>query len=223
MHEEQFTEEDLREMVLRLAHEIRNPLATIKSGVQLVQHLTKPTGEIGEYLESVLAEVSRIDFTVRDMQQYVRLAPGRSRRVQVAEVVAGAIETCADEARRAGVTVVPSGSQGVRALIDPDHFRLALVELAANAVSFSPSGSSVRISWSSPEAGRVPVHVDDQCSGIPTDVGERMLRPFFSTSTSGTGLGLSKVLKICALAGGSLSWKNLAGRGCRFTLLLPEG
>ena len=70
------------------------------------------------------------------------------------------------------------------------------------------------------------VHVDDRGPGIPAHESERLLRPFYSTRTKGSGLGLNIVERFCALHGGSLVWADRAGGGTRFTLTLcrvPQG
>ena len=91
-----FTEEDLKEMVLRLAHEIRNPLATIKSAVQLVKRLEMSPDKAARYLDSAVNEVGRISDLLSVMEEYVRLATRQSTTVlvylTVAEIIAEVIE-----------------------------------------------------------------------------------------------------------------------------------
>jgi len=212
------TEDDLKEMVLRLAHEIRNPLATIKSAVQLVQRLATLDGPVAEHLGSVLTQVDRIDLTVHDMQAFARITEGSP----VAVDVAGAVGDAAGKAPLGQVRLVSVGGPGLRARVDPSNLRLALQELLRNAAHHSPPGATLTVSWSRVGEGLVGIHIDDEGPGIPPEHKDRILRPFFSTSTQGTGLGLNLVERTCRLAGGRLEWRNLAGRGCRFSVLLPE-
>ena len=217
------SEDDIREMVLRLAHEIRNPLATIKSAVQLIQRLTKPEGEIEEYFASALAQVARIDLTVQDMQRFVRLTQAPPQPVQLTKAAAIAAEAHRHQATRGGTELVVAGGPAMAVLIDPGHLHLALDELLANAIRFSPPGSPVTVSWAASDRGEVSLNVDDEGPGIPPENSGRILKPFFSTSTQATGLGLNIVEKICVLAGGRFEWRNLAGHGCRFSIVLKEG
>jgi signal transduction histidine kinase len=216
------SEDDIREMVLRLAHEIRNPLATIKSAVQLIQRLTKPEGEIEEYFASALAQVARIDLTVQDMQRFVRLTQAPPQPVQLARAVEIAADGHRQRAEQGGAELVVAGGPALAVLIDPGHLRLALDELLANAIRFSPPGSPVTVSWAAGDTGEVSLNVDDEGPGVPPENAGRILRPFFSTSTQATGLGLNITEKICALAGGRVEWRNLAGHGCRFSIVLKE-
>lgn len=216
-----FSEEDFREMVLRLAHEIRNPLATIKSGVQLIQHMEKPEGPVAATLMSMLGQVTRIDRTLQDMQRLIRVARGNPLAVGVASVVEDAVSQRRPGARRVGVALAVAGGPQVKVVGDPGNLATALDELLSNAIQHSPAGSTVMVSWLA-GGGNVVVHVDDEGTGVPSEVAERIGRPFFSTSTQGSGLGLAIAERICKVADGRLQWRNLAGRGCRFSLILPE-
>ncbi|MEW6365616.1 MAG: HAMP domain-containing sensor histidine kinase [Acidobacteriota bacterium] len=218
---EEFTADDLGEMVLRLAHEIRNPLATIKSGAQLVQHLIKPQGEILDYVTSILAAVARIDGAVRDMQRFVKIEPLRPSSLDISEVVATGLRCVLHEARGGNVSLVLVSGEPVRVTCNREHLRTVVEELLSNAIRFSPPGSTVMVSWQAQDNG-VLLHVDDEGPGIPAENASRILRPFFSTSTQGTGLGLTIVAKICRLCGASIEWRNLAGKGCRFTIRLKS-
>ncbi len=99
---------------------------------------------------------------------------------------------------------------------------MALGELLANAIRFSPAGAEITVSWQTAQ-GAIEVSVEDEGPGVDDRLSERLTRPFFSTSTQGTGLGLNIVSKICRLAGGELVWQNRPERGCRFTMKLPGG
>jgi len=217
-----FDERDWREMVLRLAHEIRNPLATIKSGVQLAQHVTRPEGEIADCLDSVLEQVDRIDRTVKDLQRFVRIEAGRPAAIPVGRAIEDAIAQKRGEAQRQGTALSVAAGPPLHVYIDGSNLVLALDEVLSNAIRFSPPGSTVVVSWLG-EAHRALVHIDDEGPGIPAELGERIARPFFSSSISGTGLGINIVEKVCRLAGGAVEWKNRPGRGCRFTISLPRG
>jgi signal transduction histidine kinase len=118
--------------------------------------------------------------------------------------------------------VTLAGGPRVHGLIDPGNLTMALGELLANAIRFTPAGADITVSWQAAQ-GAVEVHVEDEGPGVDAGLSERLTRPFFSTSTQGTGLGLNIVSKICRLAGGELSWQNRPERGCRFTLRLPGG
>lgn len=219
----QLSEDDLVEMVLRLAHGIRNPLATIKSGVQLIQHLSHSTEEIAEYFQAILAEVTRIDFIVRDMQRFVQVEPLRPKELDVDGAIRDAVQDGLSEAEKERVDIAPATPVSLHFLVDGEPFKLAVTELIRNALCFSPEDSRVVVSSHIDKVGQLKVQVDDQGPGIPPEYAERVMRPFFSSSTRGTGLGLNIAARFCLRAGGRLTWKNREPRGCRFTLCLPGG
>jgi len=216
-------EYNLREMVLRLAHQIRNPLATIKSGIQLVQHLLPSNGEVEEYLDAALVEVERINHTVADMQRVIRLDSATARANPVEEIVVEAVSRCAAKAESAGVFVASSGGPRCHVLADPVQMVEAICELLSNAIQFSPLGARIAVAWAVDADRMVRIDIVDACGGIPEATADRILHPFFSTSTTGTGLGVNIVQRICELGGGRLEWANTAdGAGCRFSILMPE-
>lgn len=216
-----FTDDDLREMVIRLAHEIRNPLAVIKSSVQLMQRIARPEGDTETCMHAILAQVERIDATVRGLQRYVKLGGGQAVDVEVAGAVQEAAARQREIASKAQVGLTVTGVDRLVARVDVANLVTALEELVGNAIRFSPAGTTVTVSWQA-NGGNIEIHVDDQCPGIGPEVAERIGRPFFSTSTQGTGLGLPIVQKVTRLYGGTLTWANRPGGGCRFTIALPR-
>ncbi|MCP4897111.1 MAG: HAMP domain-containing histidine kinase [bacterium] len=217
-----FTEEDLREMVLRLAHEIRNPLATIKSAAQLLEHLQKPEGEIAEFYSSIHTEIDRIDMVVRDMHRYARLDIDTAKSVDVGESVRTAVEAEFSENGEDGDRVEIIEGPATLVLMDQAQLESALCELLSNGIRFSPPVGRIRVFWQHHDRAMVQIHVDDSGPGISYEVEQNMLRPFFSTSTQGTGLGLNIVARTAQLSGGSLRWQNLEGGGARFTITVPR-
>lgn len=212
---------DLRELSLRLAHVIRNPLATIKSSVQLVKLLGLCQLEAVPYLDNAIAEVARIDAVVREMERLVRVEVGHPEPFEVADAIGAAGMTVGTAP--GGMVVGGPGSLGVRVRMDRTQFLVALKELLDNARRVTGAGAAVGVTWSRTGDGFVHVEVTDEGPGVPPELSDRILRPFFSTDTQGSGLGLNLVQRICRLAGGALIWANLEGGGCRFTLVLPEG
>jgi len=208
-------------MVLRLAHELRNPLATIQSAVQLLEHLQQPDEETVEFYEGIYVEVSRIDSVVRDMQRFARLDVHTASAVTVDRAVRTAVESATSGLRfRSNEIVVRKGPE-VTVLVDRDQFEGAIAELLNNALNFSPSGTEIELTWKLVEEDQVAIQVNDRGPGVPEDLQDRIMRPFFSSLTHGTGLGLNIVARTCSLAGGRLEWGNRKDGGACFTMTLP--
>jgi two-component system, NtrC family, sensor histidine kinase HydH len=214
-------EDVLREILRRLSHEIRNPLASLKAGVQLLQRLTLPEGEIADYFNGLLTQVGRIDRIVEGFHLIARLETGFPGRQNLARAVEAACLALRPVSARAGVGLRSEGPSAAEVMIDAQNLHLALSELLANAVKAAPAGSMVTVAWDSREDGILRIHVEDEGAGVSSEAAERMMQPFFSTQGDGRGLGLTTVARICQLAGGSLAWENGACGGCRFTMELP--
>jgi two-component system sensor histidine kinase CreC len=217
-----FTEEDLREMVLRLAHEIRNPLATIKSAVQLIEHLQPPRADVCEFHASIHLEIDRIDKVVRDMQRFVRLDLNTAVSRNVSTIVAHAVEAGTPRAVSSSVRIVVEPGPEASVLGDAAQLEAALFELIDNAVRVSPPDAQVKVDWHLGEDRDVVLQVTDSGPGVDPKHVDRIFRPFFSTSTHGTGLGLNIAQRTAQIAGGSLKWQNLESVGARFSMILPR-
>ncbi|MGD1147036.1 MAG: HAMP domain-containing sensor histidine kinase [Thermoanaerobaculaceae bacterium] len=213
----------LDETIPDLLHRLRNPLAALKSGVSLVMHVAKPTGETLDLLNQMLNEIGRLDLVTRETQRYFCMTAGRPQSVRVAQVASEARDAAQDEATRAGVEIVLEGGGEESALVDHGQLHFSLTELLTNACRESAPGGRVRVVWRPGREGFVAIDVVDSGKGIPSTQADEIGKPYFSTSPGRTGLGLATVAKVCRLAGGSLSWNNLGARGCRFTAELPIG
>jgi len=215
------TSQDVTEMVLRLAHEIRNPLATIKSSIQLVRRLEMSAQDSAPHFETALRHIERIHSTLREIERFVSLEEGDTGEVRVDAAVSGAVDLVTDYAREHDVRLDIEGGPEVSVIMDRRHLQIVLGELLENALDASEPGGSIALSWER-EAPMILLHVDDEGSGVAADHAANILRPFFSTQTHGIGLGLNVVKRICDISGGNLEWLPRTGKGCRFTVTLKE-
>ncbi|MGV8042398.1 MAG: sensor histidine kinase [Thermoanaerobaculaceae bacterium] len=215
------SEEELRMVLRKLAHEIRNPLACLQAGVQVMQRLGGSGGDTGEQLSELLGHIGRIDKVTQGIHQLARLVPGELRPVPLSEVVEKVYQEYRFYAAQAGVELVAGGGPACEAWSEPGNLGTALSELVSNALKASPADSRVTLSWEPPADGLVSLHVDDQGPGVSPEHADKVLLPFFSTQPNGRGLGLTVALRACRLAGARLVWRNGAERGCRFSILVP--
>jgi signal transduction histidine kinase len=204
-----------------VAHAIRNPLSTIKSSAQLLERIPLPEDQRREVLAGVVREVGRIDRTLRDVEAYLELTRRPLQSTRVAAAASSVVASMATTSAESGVELTVNGPDSMDVLMARPHLESALTELVANAIAASVSGATVSIHWRSAD-GHVVVEVADDGPGIPSDYGDRVLAPFFSTSVEHTGLGLSRVRRLCRLAGGDFEWRNRPDGGATFTLILRE-
>jgi len=237
--------EAIAELSASLAHEIRNPLASIRSAVEQLArrsaHRAAVTGDEDEDERTLATLVVRESDRLSDLLgEFLDFARARVRRVAPVDLatVARAAAQAADAhpSRAAGVRVDVLAPDGA-ACVDGDQELLhrALFNLALNAVQATPAGGRVRVEVQTPEAeelptglafagGAVAVHVSDGGAGIPPETLDRLFDPFFTTKPSGSGLGLAIVHRAVEAHGGVvLVEAGGGGSGARFTLLLPRG
>lgn len=217
------------EMSAVLAHEIRNPLASLKGHAQLLaEHLAaaasdrekaeRPAAAASdrEKAERVVLEATRLETLTTDLLDFVRSGPLDRRPADPATLLRAA----ANEVDPAGfdldLTRAPE-----RWPVDGPRLHQALTNLLRNAHQASPDGAR-RPQVSMAVAGeRLIVTIRDFGSGLPQGQEDRVFDPFFTTRATGTGLGLAVARRIAELHGGELTAANHAEGGASFTLALP--
>ncbi|MHB1193337.1 MAG: two-component system sensor histidine kinase NtrB [Longimicrobiales bacterium] len=214
-----------------LAHEIKNPLASIRSAVE---QLTRPSlaADDRETLQRlVLSESDRLSRLLSEFLDYSGLRLATRKRVEVGELVRGAVALAAQHPEAKDVSLTCSGPEG-RAEVtgDPDLLHRALFNLLLNAVQFSGPGGRVRVSvdvggraYPRGTAIRSPVAVtvSDSGPGVDPAVQDRIFDPFFSTRGGGSGLGLAVVYRALEAHDGGVFVDRAEEGGAKFTLYLP--
>jgi signal transduction histidine kinase len=207
----------LGEAAAVLAHEVRNPLATIANSIQLLRKESAVSEGARDLLAIQQMEVGRLDRLVQDLLCFTRPLQPRLGAVELSEVIRGATAMLQPRAAEAQVRleVEPGSSQELRA--DPDHLHMALSNVLQNAIEASPQGGCVRVNVVSRD-GELSLCIDDEGSGVPAELITRVFEPFFTTRAQGSGLGLAITRLIMKAHGGDVRVSNL-GRGARFELV----
>ncbi len=200
-----------------VAHEVRNPLASIKLRLDL-----SATGELPDSARQAVAaasaEIARLDRLVSDLLLVAGRKLGPRRPVGVAGLVRARIEALQAWATARGVTLQQSGDGD--ADVDADAVARALDNLLRNAAEASPTGAAVDVRIG--DAGdAVVVQVEDRGAGVEPARAAELFEPFFTTKPDGTGLGLAICRAIARAHGGDVTYAR-AGAITRFTLTLPR-
>jgi two-component system sensor histidine kinase PilS (NtrC family) len=227
--------EGVAELSAALAHEIKNPLASIRSAIEQLSRVPRVGDDERTLSGLVMRESDRLSRLLNEFLDFARVRVARTERVNVADVVRGAAKLAgAHPDRRDGVRVtcdVPAeGALYVEG--DEDLLHRAIFNLALNAVQASPVNGEVRLEASvvdserislgkNFELGSVAVRVTDQGPGIAPEIRDRLFDPFFTTRPGGSGLGLAVVHRAIEAHRG-LVFFDSAGRGARFTVILPR-
>jgi two-component system sensor histidine kinase PilS (NtrC family) len=209
----------LGRMSANIAHEIRNPLASLTGAIEVLAG----DGASGEHRDRlatiVIKESERLNAILRDFLEYARPAPLTKRPVNVCEIVEEVLMLLEHQAAPGVLKVVRELPPSVRWEVDPLQFRQTVWNLCLNAVQAMHDGGELRVTVGVVD-GRLTVQVSDTGHGIsPADV-DHVFEPFYSTKPGGSGLGLALVHRIVQDHGGDIDVES-SGAGSTFTLRLP--
>jgi signal transduction histidine kinase len=220
----------LGQMAAGLAHEIRNPLGSIKGAAQFLQPAAaKQTGDsTKEFLDIIVEEVNRLNKIVSQFLDYARPYRGEQRPLEVNEVLKKTLQLIAKEQNSA----VEINSRLAEALppvrADAEQLLQVFLNLSLNALQAMPQGGQLLLSTSLRRATRrgaaaafLEVRFRDTGVGIPPGDLRNLFIPFFTTKEKGTGLGLPISQRIIENHGGTIEVRSQPGEGATFTVLLP--
>ncbi|MHB1013939.1 MAG: sensor histidine kinase [Desulfurivibrionaceae bacterium] len=217
------------ELTSSIAHEMRNPLSSIKMNTTAIQQKLGDGDAAFAELAAITCQQSlRLETMLNDLLSYgkpLQLNLGRSSFPALMQATLIAV---AQEQKNRGVAVEVSNSlkDDLPLMIDAELFTRALSNLVLNAIQWSPLGGTVqvaaRISSQAGHKNQMVILVRDNGPGINPEKIGRLFQPFFTTRAGGTGLGLANVRKIVEYHGGTVTGENSpAGGGAVFTIYLP--
>lgn len=203
-----------------MAHEIRNPLNSIALNIQLVKGGLDDDERL-ECVRRIEAEVRRIDAIVRKLMDSVRRPSFHPMKISVDQVIDSAIETFRPRLEMKGIflrrdyhTIPPA----IHA--DPEEINQVFSNLIVNSIEEMQSGGVLGISLDLC-GDTIVASVSDSGGGISPETLPKIFEPFFTTKNSGTGLGLSVVLRIVRSYDGKIEVASELGKGSMFTVSLP--
>lgn len=210
----------LGEMSMTVAHEIKNPLNAIRGAVSYLQDNFK--GEVlKEFLSIIEDETKRLNEIVMSFLRYSRPTPLQPEFCDINRVVAETVDLVRQEATENDVEVVMSLGEKVPGLyVDPQQMKQALLNMLVNALDATGPGDTVSVSTEVLES-RVRITVGDNGTGISEEVLPQLFKPFFTTKTRGSGLGLACVERIVKDHRGDIGVRSAVGKGTEFTITLP--
>ena len=214
----------------QVAHEIRNPLGSIRLGVSMLRDNVSDAEGLNT-IELVERGIKHLNKLVVDVAQFSSRKALQRSHVEIHEVIHQSVELVADKINENKARVEKEFSeQDLAGNWDPDQLSQVFVNVIANAIDASPKGASVVISTEpvSVDGGEnvgtrryARVTIADQGVGMDKAALDRIFEPFFSTKKRGTGLGLAIVKQIVEQHGGTIDVQSSPGTGTRFKIDLP--
>ncbi len=220
-----------RDFVANVSHELKTPVGAINLLAEAVQEAAEDPEAVQRFASRMQMEAERLNRLVQQIIELSRLQGDEPLEqpapVEVDEIIARAIDACSIDATAKQISVVDNGERGLEVLGSEDQIAVAVGNLVANAVTYSPDGSNVVVA-ARPADSMVEITVTDQGIGIPAAELDRIFERFYRVdparhrSTGGTGLGLSIVKHVAASHGGEVRVWSSPGQGSSFTLTLPR-
>ena len=206
-----------------MAHEIRNPLASISGAIEVLAKELPPDAQRNRLVEIVLRESGRLNDLVGDFLAYARPAPSAPIDVDLADLLEEVLLLMEHRSLPPNLKIVREYGESLTAHVDPQQMRQAIWNLCLNAVQAMPeAGGEVRVGGSAAgERGSLQIWISDTGQGIDSEDLPHIFEPFYSTKPEGSGLGLALVYRVMQDHGGHVEAKTRPGEGTTFLLTLP--
>jgi two-component system, NtrC family, sensor histidine kinase HydH len=204
-----------------LAHEIRNPLASISGAASILKRHLPPNEKLERCVHIIDAECQRLNRLLTSFLNFARPRLPTFQQTNLRALLKDVIQLAEHALSRKQIlfrTEVISDLPEVEC--DPDQLRQVLLNLLINAIEASLDCATVTLAADA-EDGKVVIRVIDEGSGVAPEHIEKLFDPFFTTKESGTGLGLPVAHQIVGQMGGHLSARRNADRGMTFSVALP--
>ncbi|MCW5976449.1 MAG: hypothetical protein KIT09_00150 [Bryobacteraceae bacterium] len=214
----------LGQLTAGLAHELRNPLGTMKASAEVLQMKVTAENDVARELAGFIgAEVDRVNSLITRFLDFARPLKLERRETELTEVVDRAVARLENHRPLFDVAVYKNYSPDIKPFpLDAELMTIVMYNLLENAAQASPSGGAITVK-TRPVEGGVEVAVIDRGAGIAEKDRESIFNPFFTTKPTGIGLGLAIVAKIVHEHRGRLAVESEAGQGSVFRVLLPAG
>lgn len=209
----------LQSVGAKVAHELKNPLASIKGLCQLVAR-TPESERTQERLAVVASEISRMETILNEYLSFSRpLEDLRPESLDISAIARDVLDVLAGRADQAGVTLTLDGS-ATPVHGDGRRLKEALINLVANAIEATPNGGAVALRLRN-GGNAVVLEVRDSGRGIAPEDLDRIGTSFFTTRPNGTGLGVVLAQGVINQHGGTLTYASALGHGTTATITLP--
>lgn len=213
--------EALGHMAAVVAHEVKNPLASVSGALQVLSTRMPETTSDGRVVRMLLGRISALARMVDELLVFARPRSPDRIPMPLGRLVHGALDIISEDPRFTEIDVQLDVRDGDhRLLVDPSQLQPVLLNLLINASQAMDGAGSIRVA-ARHEVGVVKIVVQDSGPGIPADQRARIFEPFFTTKTRGSGLGLAICAQTIEAHGGSIELVD-SDRGARFEITLPE-
>jgi two-component system sensor histidine kinase HydH len=206
-----------------IAHEIRNPLSSIKGFATYFKERYKEVPEDQKTAEIMVQEVERLNRVIGQLLEFARPMKLNKKQASIHEVITYALKMVQNQIQDQGITINTNLSPEIKDVsIDTDRISQVFLNLYLNAIEAMEHGGTLRIDSSiDEESSTVTIIVSDTGAGIKREDLVHVFDPYFTTKQSGTGLGLAIVHRIVEAHGGEVRLESEPGKGTAVRIVLP--
>ena len=207
-----------------MAHEIRNPLSSIRGFAQFFMQRFKGGEKEKEYASVMVKEVDRLNRVITELLDFARPKEPRREPHSLEEILEHTVGVLKPELARKKAEVEKQYERELPlARVDRDQLSQAFLNLLINSLESMEDGGEIRVEIRRERQDSLRVSIGDTGKGIPREDLEKIFEPFFSSKQKGTGLGLSIVHQIVEGHGGEIQVESEGGEGTFFQITLPIG
>jgi two-component system, sporulation sensor kinase A len=193
----------LGQMAAVVAHEVKNPLAGIKGAIQVLMSRRPPGDTETTVMRDIVTRIDALDDLIQDLMMYARPRPPRLSPVNLRQLIDEAVTMLRRDPMAAALAIHIDGDAG-EVVVDPDLIRATILNLLLNAAQAMNGKGNVHMAVTARD-GNWRIEVQDSGPGIPIDIRDQVLEPFFTTKARGGGLGLPIAKRVAELHGGTLA------------------
>ena len=222
---------EIGELAAGIAHELRNPLASIKGAAQVVLRDISDTNEIvdlnahREFLDIIVNEVDVLSGVTSEFLEYSRFAPPHVQTFSLNDLLTKRVQFLRPEFERCDIAIHEDYDRSLPDVeADPNQLERVFTNIFLNGVQAMPEGGLITIVTRMANNGKddtVEITFTDTGFGMTESQIQKIFTPFFTTKTKGTGLGLAIVQKTLDAHGGKITVQSKQGEGSTFTILMP--
>ena len=208
------------ELASAVAHNLRNPLASIRVSAEMQQQRDVTTAEAVEHSHDITQAVDRADRWISELVRVAQAPHLTPEPVPVAPLVQGCLNEMQSEFKRCRIDLQVAGGPDVSVVAHPAMLRQIILSVIANAVDAMGVGGEMKVGWQ--QKGQMAILVlTDNGTGVSDEARQRLFRPFFSTKSGGLGIGLALVNRMVEQWQGSVALTAVAPHGTAVEIRLP--
>jgi PAS domain S-box-containing protein len=205
-----------------VAHEVKNPINAIVIHLELLrERILQPDPDTHRHIDIINSEIHRLDRVVKTLADFSRPVELNLVTLDLRSLAASVVALALPEARSHKVEIVPEfGPQPLPVRVDADLMRQAVLNVVINGVQAMPDGGTLTLrAFASAQAA--VLQVQDSGGGIPAEIRDKIFNLYFTTKTSGSGIGLALSFRAMQLHNGALELDPESGPGATFRFMLP--